>query len=301
MTLAQSETEKRSAALNSVFAAFFLTGLKVIVGVFSGSLGVLAEAAHSGLDCIAAILTLVAVRVSSKPPDLEHPYGHGKVENLSALCETLLLLSTCVWISYQAVERLTSKHVAVDASLWAFGVIVCSIVVDVSRSRMLSRMAAKHRSQALEADALHFSTDIWSSAVVILGLVGVRLAGAFPGLAFLQKADALAALAVAAIVIVVSVKLGVRTIHALLDGTPAGAIERIQAVVSTLQGVADCHAVRLRLSGPQSFVDLHVTMDGDQSLRSAHEVTERVEEAVRQILPEADVTVHPEPKDRGLD
>lgn len=291
-----AETEKTSAALSSILAACFLTLLKVVVGVFSGSLGILAEAAHSGLDCVAAILTLVAVRFSAKPADQDHPYGHGKVENLSALAETLLLLLTCAWILWEAVKRLTAQPVAVDASLWALGVVVCSIVVDISRSRMLSRIATKYHSQALEADALHFSTDVWSSAVVLAGLLCVRAAAAYPALAFLRRADAVAALVVALIVVVVSVQLGWRAVHALLDGTPTGAIERIQAAVSALEDVADCHAVRLRRSGPDTFVDLHVTLDGNQPLRVAHEITERVEEAVRNVLPGADVTVHPEPK-----
>ena len=198
MNTAAANQEKNIAALNSVVAAFLLTGLKVVVGLLSGSLGILAEAAHSGLDFAAAIVTCIAVRAASKPPDRDHAYGHGKVENLSALVETLLLLATCAWIIRESVLRLTSRHVQVDASIWAFAVMGISIAVDFSRSRMLYRVAAKHRSQALEADALHFSTDIWSSAVVILGLLGVKLAGWYPGLGFLMQADAVAALIVAA-------------------------------------------------------------------------------------------------------
>ncbi len=184
MNPATGNQEKNMAALNSVAAAFLLTGLKVVVGVLSGSMGILAEAAHSGLDLAAAIVTCFAVRAASKPPDRDHAYGHGKVENLSALVETLLLLATCAWIIHESIHRLTTRHVQVDASIWAFAVMGISIAVDISRSRMLYRVAAKHRSQALEADALHFSTDIWSSAVVILGLLGVKLAGWYPGLEF---------------------------------------------------------------------------------------------------------------------
>ena len=291
--------EKNAAALNSVIAAFLLTGLKVVVGLASGSLGILAEAAHSGLDCMAAIVTLVAVRVATKPADRGHDYGHGKVENLSALVETLLLLGTCAWIIHESVSRLLSGKVAVDASVWAFGVMAVSIVVDVARSRMLYRVALKHHSQALEADALHFSTDIWSSAVVIAGLLGVRLAGWYPGLKFLVQADAVAALAVAAIVMVVSGRLGVRTVQALLDSSPPGVGERIRVAVAAMEGVFDCHAVRVRHSGPYYFVDLHITVDGEQSLRSAHDLTERVDQAVEAMLPGADVTVHPEPAPPG--
>jgi cation diffusion facilitator family transporter len=211
------------------------------------------------------------------------------------MVETLLLLATCAWIIKESIHRLTTRHSPVDASIWAFAVMGISIAVDFSRSRMLYRVAFKHRSQALEADALHFSTDIWSSAVVILGLLGVKLAGWYPGLSFLQQADAVAALLVAGIVVVVSGRLGLRTIQALLDTSPPGEDERIRAVVAAIDGVFDCHAVRVRHSGPHYFVDLHITVDGDQSLRAAHALTERVEQAVEAILPGADVTVHPEP------
>jgi cation diffusion facilitator family transporter len=217
------------------------------------------------------------------------------VENLSALVETLLLLATCAWIIQESLHRLTTRHAQVDASIWAFAVMGVSIAVDISRSKMLYRVAAKHRSQALEADALHFSTDIWSSAVVILGLVGVRLAGWYPGLGFLVQADAVAALIVAGIVVMVSGRLGVRTIQALLDSSPPGIDDKIKAAVAAMDGVFDCHAIRVRHSGPFYFVDLHITVDGEQSLRLAHELTERVEHAVEAILPGADVTVHPEP------
>ena len=291
--------EKNSAALNSVMAALLLTGLKLVVGIWSGSLGILAEAAHSGLDCAAAIVTLVAVRVATKPPDPGHDYGHGKVENLSAMIETLLLFGTCVWIIHESVSRLMSGRAAVDASIWAFGVMAVSIVVDVSRSRMLRRVAIKHRSQALEADALHFSTDIWSSLVVIGGLFGVRLAAWYPGLGFLAQADAVAALAVAGIVMMVSGRLGLRTVQALLDSSPPGAGDRIRKAVSAMEGVYDCHAVRVRHSGPYYFVDLHITVDGEQTVRAAHDLTERVEQAVAEMLPGADVTVHPEPAPPG--
>jgi len=287
--------EKNTAALSSVAAAIFLTVFKIVVGLLSGSLGILAEAAHSTLDFAAAIITLFAVRAASKPADRGHAYGHGKVENLSALVETLLLLGTCAWIIWQSVSRLLSEQVVVKASIWAFGVMLISIVVDVSRSRMLYRIAAKHRSQALEADALHFSSDVWSSVVVIIGLVAVKIGQAFPSLIFLEKADAVAGLAVAALVVWVSLKLGLRATQALIDASPEGVPEKIQARVETMPMVIDCHAVRVRHSGPCYFVDLHITLDGRLSLQTAHDLTEQVERAVKEILPEADVTVHPEP------
>jgi cation diffusion facilitator family transporter len=290
-----AEQEKKSAALNSVSAAVVLTGLKVGIGLWCGSMGILAEAAHSGLDFVAALVTYIAVRAAGRPADAEHPYGHGKIENLSAMVEALLLLGTCGWIIYEAIARLVSKSIHVEASVWAFGVMAISILVDITRSRMLKRVAAKHRSQALEADALHFSTDVWSSAVVILGLIGVRVAAKVPSLSFLVKADAVAALIVAVIVVVVSLQLGVRTVQALLDSAPGGVAEKIKAAVQEIKGVHDCHAVRIRHSGPRYFVDLHVLLDGSQTLEAAHELTERIEQRVRTLLPDADVTVHPEP------
>ena len=289
------EAEKTAAALNSVAAAVFLTGLKIVVGLWSGSIGILAEAAHSGLDFVAALVTYIAVQAAGRPADAQHPYGHGKIENLSAMVETLLLLGTCAWIIHEGVVRLFGRNAHVEASVWAFGVMAVSMVVDITRSRMLNRVAVKHRSQALEADALHFSTDVWSSAVVILGLIGVKVAAAVPSLAFLVKADAVAALAVAAIVVLVSLKLGARTVQALLDTAPDGLAEKVTKVVESMEGVHDCHAVRIRHSGPHYFVDLHVLLDGSQSLQSAHDLTERIEQKVKGVLPDADVTVHPEP------
>src|SRR5512138_3106673 len=200
----QAQTEKRSAALSSVVAAVGLTSFKIIVGLLTNSLGILAEAAHSALDLIAALMTFFAVRVSDKPADMEHHFGHGKVENLSALFETLLLLATSAWIIYEAIQRLFFESVEVEISIWSFIVMGTSIIIDYTRSRILYRAAKKYNSQALEADALHFSTDIWSSSVVILGLIGITIAKYIPGLDWMSQADAIAALVVALIVIYVS-------------------------------------------------------------------------------------------------
>lgn len=290
-----SAKEKSAVALNSVIAAIGLTTFKIIVGVLTGSLGIIAEAAHSGLDLVAALVTFFAVRIAGKPADSSHRFGHGKVENLSALFETLLLLATCVWIIYEAVQRLFFKPVEVEVSIWAFIVMAVSIVIDVSRSRMLYAAARKHNSQALEADALHFSTDIWSSSVVIAGLGAVWLSERVAGLSFLKHADAVAALAVAGIVVFISAELGVRSIKALLDGTPPGLEENIQNVIRAVPGVIDCHKLRVRSSGPEYFVDVHAVMAADLALSDAHTLTESIQAAVRGLLPGADVTVHAEP------
>jgi cation diffusion facilitator family transporter len=287
--------EKAHAAESSVWAAVLLTGMKIVVGLLTGSLGILAEAAHSGFDLLAAILTWLAVRFSAKPADRSHPYGHGKIENLSALFETLLLLGTCVWIILAATNRLIHRRVDVDVTFWSFAVMATSIVVDISRSRLLYRTARKHKSHALEADALHFSTDVWSSAVVIVGLIGVFVGDRVPRLESLHYADAVAAILVAAIVVQVSIKLGIRTISALMDSAPEGLEEKIVSTVQAIPGVTDCHRVRLRYSGAQLFVDLHVLINGEESFRHVHELTEVIEHAIEALVPNADVTVHPEP------
>jgi cation diffusion facilitator family transporter len=287
--------EKKSAAMSSVIAAVGLTGFKIIVGLSTGSLGILAEAAHSGLDLMAAVMTFLAIRISGKPADKNHLYGHGKVENLSALFETLLLLVTCFWIIYEASHRLLYHTADLEVNYWSFTVMITSIVVDVSRSRILYRAARKYNSQALEADALHFSTDIWSSGVVILGLLSVKLSEWVPSLAFLRQADSVAAMMVGLIVVYVSVKLGIRTIQALLDVAPSGIEKKIISAVEVLPGVTGCHNVRVRYSGPQLFVDIHVLIDGNQTLKEAHNLTEEIERTIQELIPNADVTVHPEP------
>lgn len=291
-----AEMEKKSAAKSSVLAALGLVSMKIVVGVSTGSLGILAEAAHSGLDLVAAAVTYFAVRESAKPADREHRYGHGKVENLSALFETLLLLLTCVWIGYESIHRLILGKVEVSVTFWSFAVMGISIVIDISRSRMLYRVAKKHNSQALEADALHFSTDIWSSAVVIVGLCCVALSDWIPNAGFLHYADAVAALMVAVIVVKVSVQLGVRTISALLDEAPAGLYDKVVAAAAKVPGVINCHRVRIRSSGAQVFIDMHVLMDAGLSLKEAHALTSSVEKVIHALEPGADVTVHPEPK-----
>jgi cation diffusion facilitator family transporter len=295
-----SQKEKRDAALSSVVAALFLTGLKLVVGLMTGSLGILAEAAHSGLDLVAALVTFFAVRISDRPPDERYRYGYGKVENLSALIETLLLLITCVWIIYEAIQRLFFKSVEIEASIWAFGVMGISIVVDISRSRILYRAARKHKSQALEADALHFSTDIWSSAVVIVGLGLVWLSGRLgPEWAWLVKGDAIAALVVALIVVYVSLQLGKRAVSVLLDMAPPGLADQLAAEAGQVPGVQSIGPLRVRQAGASVFVDLTVNVDRSASLEEAHQIAEAVDDRVSRIVHRGDVVVHVDPVRRS--
>jgi cation diffusion facilitator family transporter len=285
------QSEKQSVALNSVFSAVAITALKIVVGVSTGSLGILSEAAHSGLDLVAAVVTLFSVRVSDKPADADHQYGHGKVENFSAFIETALLLATCVWIVYEASKRLFFHSVEIEPSIWAFVVMGTSIVVDIWRSRRLKRIADKYDSQALLADALHFSTDIWSSSVVILGLLLV-LAGRAYSIPWLAKADPIAALVVAAIVVYVSWRLARQTIDALLDGAPAGVRTRIIAAVSRIDGVLEIVRVRIRRGGSKYFADVSIAMSRNVTFQKSEQVANEVSSRIRELLPEADVVVN---------
>lgn len=288
--------EKQLAATSSVVAALGLTAFKIIIGFVTGSLGILAEAAHSGLDLVAAIVTTIAVKNSGKPADHEHHYGHGKVENVSAFFETILLLVTCFWIISAAIKRLVSGRLEIEVTVWSFVVMAVSIITDVSRSRLLYRMAKKYGSQALEADALHFSTDIWSSLVVIIGLFCVKLSEWLKGYEFLHYADAIAAIFVGLLVIRVSIKLGIRAINALMDVAPPGLDKKIVVAVEGLPDIADCHNVRVRSLGHQCFIDLHIHVDGNLPLKKVHALTEDIERAIKKLVPGADITVHPEPK-----
>jgi cation diffusion facilitator family transporter len=273
--------------------------MKLAVGLLSGSLGLLAEAAHSGLDLVAAFITYLAVGVSDRPADEEHPYGHGKVENFSALIETLLLFITCAWIFYESLHRIFFRSVEIEPNAWAFLVIIVSIIVDISRSRMLSRAARKHRSQALEADALHFHTDVWSSSVVFGGLalvwLGQHVAPRYASI--LQKADAVAAFGVAVIVLFVSYKLGKRTFDVLLDRAPDGMPEKIAEAAAGVKDVLKTGQVRVRRSGPRVFVDMNVDVDRNLSFERTHAIAEAVEAKIQAVTPGADVVVHTDPRE----
>jgi cation diffusion facilitator family transporter len=291
--------EKRAVALNSVFAAIAITALKIIVGVTTNSLGILSEAAHSALDLIAAIITFLSVRVSDKPADADHQYGHGKVENFSAFLETGLLLLTCVWIVWEAGRRLLGRgHTHVEPTLTAFLVLFASMSVDFWRSRALQRVATKFDSQALQADALHFSTDVWSSGVVALGLALVEI-GQKLGISWLRDADPLAALFVAGVVVYVSSRLARQTIDALLDAAPRGLRGRIVDAVAGVEGVLDVDRARIRRAGNRYFADLSIALRRNLTFQKSEQVASEVTSAVHRILPDADVVVHPVPRAAG--
>jgi cation diffusion facilitator family transporter len=283
--------EKQNVALSSVVAAVFLTAIKIIVGIFTGSLGVLSEAAHSTLDLGAAVVTLFAVRLSDKPADQDHHYGHGKIESFSALIEALLLLATCAWIIYEAVEKLFfRKPLVVSGTFWGIAIMVLSIIINVSRARALKKAADKYGSQALEADALHFSSDVWSSIVVIGGLICVWLGDYFK-ISVLNYGDPVAALGVSFLVIIVSVQLGKRTIDVLLDTAPKGMVSNILHEVNSVKGVLDVSGIRARPSGAKIFIDLNIGISRNESHRVVHSIVDEVREKIQARIPESDIVI----------
>jgi len=283
--------EKVRVAFSSLLAAIFLTVTKLVVGIITQSLGIISEAAHSALDLIAAGMTYFTVKRSDKPADAEHHYGHGKFENLSALLEAILLLITCAWIIYKSFERIFFKSVEIKVLPVSFIVLLIAIIIDISRSTALSKMAKKYQSQALEADALHFQSDIFSSLVVILGLVFVKFG--------LPVADPLAALSVALLVLRASWKLGKRTVDVLLDRAPEGLDQKIKEMIQVIPQVSSVSRLRLRRAGSHYFLDMNVMLEKDSSLEKAHQITIQIEEKVALLLPNSDVIVHTEPEEGG--
>lgn len=285
------KNEKKKVALLSVFAAIFLTGFKMIIGILTGSLGILSEALHSTLDLVAAVITFFSVSISDKPADKEHNYGHGKIENFSALIETLLLLITCIWIVYEAVSRLVSGNTHIEVNAWSYIVVISAIVIDVTRSRALYKVAKKHNSQALEADALHFSTDIWSSAVVLFGLICANF-----GLYF---ADSVAALFVAVLVIFVSFKLGKKAIDVLLDTAPQNTIHLVEEKLLSMPEVKSYHDLKIRSAGANTFIKVNVHLEPDLSLMQVHEICDKIEWELNNLISRSEVYIHAEPEDEN--
>jgi len=278
------QSEKEQVALSSIAASAGLTIAKALVGLATGSLAILSEAGHSLIDLGATVMTYIAVRISGKPADEKHHYGHGKVEAVSALAETALLFLLSGVVIWEAVLRLIEHEPhAVIANVWAFGVILISIAVDFVRARALSQTAQKTSSHALEADALHFSSDLWSSLAVLAGLIGVHFG--------LQWADSVAALVVAALVCVAGWRLGRRTIDMLIDVAPPGAAANITAIAGKVPGVVAVEQVRARAVGEKTFIDLNVAVSRALPLDRVTAIKTAVEAALRDQMSGAQAIV----------
>jgi cation diffusion facilitator family transporter len=289
-----ASAKKRTAAI-SVLAAAVMSFLKLWTGLQSGSIGMLSEAMHSGLDLIASTLILASVTVSDRPADESHTYGHGKIENLAAFTETLLMIASVLWILWEAFERIVGHAPPLKLSIWPFAVLLLSMAVDLLRSRALGRVARQTRSQALEADALHFSMDIWSSLAVIGGLLA-GLAAQRLHMYWLHLGDPLAAVVVSIIILKVCWKLARQTVDILTDAAPIQVRRQVTESLRQLPEILGIERVRLRLSGNHYFADLTVAMPRNLSFQRTEQVKDQVADAVHRILPDADVVVSVVPR-----
>jgi cation diffusion facilitator family transporter len=287
--------EKRSVAKVSLLAATLMTLLKLITGLLTGSLGMLSDAAHSGIDLVGAGLTLLSVRVSDKPADENHPYGHAKIENVSAFVETFLMLASSLWITYEAIVRIFFHPVAIRYSFWPLAVLALSITVDYWRSRQLMAVANRFGSQALEADALHFASDIWSSVAVFIGLSASWI-GAHFHLAWLRVADACAAICVSLMILYFCGKLARRTIAALVDTIPPETRTRVLIELRHTDGVLSVDQVRMRRSGNTYFADVTLSLSRHLTFQRTEELVKEATAAVQRVLPDADVVIHTVPR-----
>jgi cation diffusion facilitator family transporter len=286
--MAQAPNRKASAAKLSVISNTSLIALKLIVGFVTGSVSILADAVHSVADLFAAIIAFFAVRVSEKPPDETHPYGHGNVEGISSILEALLILAAVAVIMFEAVKRLI--HVRPLEQLgYGLLLMLVSIVVNAVVSRHLFRVAKETESVALQADAMHLHTDIYANVAVIVGLGLVQITGN-------PIFDPIVAILVSVGVLFMPLELMRTALNMLVDTRlPKHELERLEQVLNSHPGVLGFHKLRSRRAGSHRIVDLHIQVADDLSLAEAHRLTEEVEEQLRRELPNTDVLVHTEP------
>lgn len=286
---------KRRVALHSMLAATVMTVLKVAAGLMGGSLGVLSDGAHSGLDLVGSALTFFSVRVSDKPADEGHTYGHAKFETLSAFAEAGLMAISCAWIIYEAMHRIFHHEGVVRHSLWPVLVLLTSIAVDWWRSRELGVVARKFNSTALAADAFHFASDIWSTLAVLAGLALSWLGGEL-GFHWLGYADPVAAILVSLLILRLSWKLTRETSDVLLDATPGDLRWKILHEVRGVEGVLAVEQARVRRAGSATFADLTLALPRSFTFEHTNELVRATTEAVKRIVPDADVVVHTVPR-----
>lgn len=291
----QAAAEKKTAALLSVSAAACMTILKLIVGLLTGSLGMLSDAAHSGIDFAGAVLTLLSVRISDKPADEDHPYGHAKIENVSAFIETFLMLASSVWITAEAIIRIFIKPVVIHYSVWPLAVLALSMAVDFWRARQLKAVATRHASEALAADAFHFASDIWSSAAVFLGLCAAW-AGSVLNIPLLRFADPVAAIVVSLLILHFGWRLAWRAVRALTDSVSPEVRRRVLDELYRIEGVLSVDQARMRRSGNKYFADFTLSLPRQLTFARTEDLVREATEAVYRVLPGADVVVHTVPR-----
>lgn len=277
--------DKRTVAITSVIASVGLTAIKLLIGYSTNSLGILSEGMHSGLDVIAALMTLYAIQIVIRPPDVRYTFGYAKVESLSSFVAIILLFAVAGWIFYEGIDRIFFKNIHPEITIFSFVVMILSVVVDLWRSKALYRTARKYGSQALEADALHFRADMLSSSIVIIGLISVSIF-------HIPNADAFAALVIAGMIIYTTLGLGRRTLDVLLDKAPKGMYHLLLESISGLDGVTKAHDIRIRNMGTAMSVDLHIEVPRTSTHDKAHRIATTVENKIREVMPNCDVLVH---------
>jgi len=279
--------KKLNIARSSMYAAIFIVVMKFLAAYLSGSLGVLSELFHSSTDLIATIATIISVKYSSKPPDEMHNYGHEKIESFSALFQVFILVAMCAYLVYESIDRIIT-HVPVHINIFTFLVILICIFIDISRSRALMKVAKETKSQALEADSLHFASDIWSSVVVLIGML-------FTYFNLTPLADPISAIIVSVLIIAASFRLTKRAFDSLMDRVPQGLRENIYKEIISMDGVEGIKNFRLRGSGSKIFVDMVILIARTQMFSRTHEIMDSVERRVTELSPDADVVIHSEP------
>jgi cation diffusion facilitator family transporter len=285
---------QRRTALVSVGAACLLIVIKLAAGLASSSLGLLAEAAHSGTDLAAALLTFFAVGVAVRPADRGHPYGHGKAQNLAALAESVFLVAVSVFIAAAAIARLAGVvEFEVEATWWTFAAVALVIAIDASRTVVSLRGARRYRSDALLANALHFGSDLVGTLAVLAGLTAAALG--------VPAGDSVAALFVSALVVVAAVRLARRNVDVLMDRSPDEAARVARRAIAALEPPVELRRLRLRRAGGEHFADVVIGVPPGAAVGQGHTAADRVEDALREALPGIDVVVHVEPGAPGLD
>lgn len=271
----------------SLFAAFFIVFIKAFASYISGSIGVLSELFHSSTDLIATIATILSIRYSAKPPDKNHHYGHEKIESFSALFQVIILIMMCAYLIYESIDRIITP-VEIKLNIFVFSVILLCIFIDIQRSRALMKIAKETNSQALEADSLHFSSDVLSSVVVLIGMV-------FSYFQWFHLADPISALIVSVIIIITTLGLSKKAISSLLDRVPDGVEERISEIINSIKGIEGIKTLRLRGSGSRIFVDAVIQIGRTKSFSMTHELMDLAEKKIKEELPNCDLVIHSEP------
>ena len=280
--------DKESAAKTSVFSNTVLVILKLVVGIFTGSVSIISEAAHSAVDLLAAVIAYYAVVISDKKPDSNHTYGHGKIENISGAVEAVLIIFAAAWIIYEACQKLSMEGIPKGLE-YGISIMVISIVVNYFVSRRLFLVAKQTQSHALEADALHLQGDIWTSIGVLAGLVAIKVTGIY-------WLDPVIAIAVAIIIFKAGYSMTQKSISELIDvSLPEEEQNVIKGIIESHPLIKGYHQLRTRRSGSKRLIEMHIMMKPQLYLEQTHGVCDEIEKQIKDLFSPCDIIIHQEP------